>query len=617
VAQRLLMRELAEADYAAGDTRQVLAQLDIVMRSGDSVAVAEALHLTQHCLLGPEHAELRLALADRLLAVAASTGDQFDASLSLLWRATNLLLIGDSHADGALNLFRRALEQHPNQALTFVLSAIDVMLAIRAGDLQRVEELAERSATLGRDAGDPDVLGWYGAHLVTIRYFQGRGAELAPMLEELVASPDLSEPNDAFLGALATAAYMGGDSWTAASALGRLRRPSLSALRHNSIWLVTLFGAVLAANLLHRADVADEAYELLLPYADLPCTASFAITCMGSTHFPLGVAASTSGRWNQAIEHFQGAIVANEVLGHRPALVLSEAALAHALARVGDVESCERRMARAGAEATTLGMTPWLTRWRDSDPRPSKRVHCARDGSRWVLKNSDRCITVKDSLGMQYLVQLVTHPDIEITALELATRQTNQGAVARESTQPLLDSDAKRAYRNRIGALRERIEVAEVEGDQAGSQAARTEMDWLVAELGHATGLGGRNRGFPHDAERARTSVQKAIRRRSPGSLRRTPPSAHCSQAPSPRDSAAPTGQASADPDAGAGPVPRHGAPPSPPRADRTALPSSSQPLAGWHTNGTPTSRPFSERGSNPTGASTPFRTARPSLTSG
>jgi hypothetical protein len=216
-------------------------------------------------------------------------------------------------------------------------------------------------------------LGWYGAHLVTIRFFQGRGEELLPMLQELVASPELSEPNDAFLGALATAASMMGDSWTATSALRRLCRPNLVALRHNSLWLVTVFGAVLAARLLGDRDVAAEAYELLVPFAELPVTASFAITCMGSAHYPLAVAAATLERWDAAVDHFRQSMAANEALGHRPAHVLSEAGLGEALAVTGEAAESARCFARAQAAAAALAWTPGVPGGA-SPPRPHSRT---------------------------------------------------------------------------------------------------------------------------------------------------------------------------------------------------------------------------------------------------
>ena len=385
LAVRLRVRDAAERDYESGGTKAVLAALPEARRCGDRAALAEALHLAQHCLLGPKFTKLRSTLGEELLAVAAAADDPFEACRGLMWRATNLLLTGHPHADRALTLLRAALAEHRHLAMSYVVSAVDVMLAIRAGALERAEQLAEESASLGRQAGDLDVLGWYGAHLVTIRFFQGKGEELLPMLQELVASPELSEPNDAFLGALATAASMTGDSWTATSALRRLRRPNLAALRHNSLWLVTVFGAVLAARLLEDKDVAAEAYELLLPFAELPVTASFAITCMGSAQYPLAVAAATLERWDVAVNHFRQAMAANEALGHRPAHVLSEAGLGEALAVTGEAAESARCIARAQAAATALGMDAWCARWRQSaaPAQPDAKAQCVRHGAMW------------------------------------------------------------------------------------------------------------------------------------------------------------------------------------------------------------------------------------------
>ncbi len=515
LAVRLRVREAAERDYESGGTKAVLAALPEARRCGDRVAIAEALHLAQHCLLGPKFTELRITLGEELLAVAAAADDPFEACRGLMWRATNLLLAGHPHADRALALLRAALAEHRHLAMSYVVSAVDVMLAIRAGALERAEQLAEESASVGRQAGDLDVLGWYGAHLVTIRFFQGRGEELLSMLQELVASPELSEPNDAFLGALATAASMAGDSWAATSALRRLRRPNLAALRHNSIWLVTVFGAVLAAGLLGDREVAAEAYELLVPFAELPVTGSFAITCMGSAHYPLAVAAATLERWDVAVDHFRQSMVANEALGHRPAHVLSEAGLGEALAVTGESVESARRIAHAQAEAAALGMDAWCARWRQFAPpaQPDAKAQCVRYGAMWLLSAAGRSVTVGDSLGVRYLATLLSNPGAEISVLELVQQQPLVRTAADPAEQELLDEDARRAYRERITEIQQQIDEAESESDLIRAEAARSELDWLLSELGHATGLAGRSRAFPTDAERARSSVQKAIRR--------------------------------------------------------------------------------------------------------
>jgi hypothetical protein len=515
LAVRLRMRDVAERDYESGGTKAVLAALADARRCGDRATLAEALHLAQHCLLGPRFTELRLTLGEELLAVAAAADDPFDACRGLMWRATNLLLAGHPHADRALVLLRAALAEYRHLAMSYVVSAVSVMFAIRAGTFGLAEQLAEESASLGRQAGDPDVLGWYGAHLVTIRFFQGRSDELLPMLQELVASPELSEPNDAFLGALATVASMAGDSWTATSALRRLCRPNLAALRHNSIWLVTIFGAVLAARLLEDKDVAAEAYELLVPFAELPLTGSFAITCLGSVHYPLAVAAATLERWYVAVDHFRQSMAASEALGHRPAHVLSEAGLGEVLAVTSEAAESARCIARAEAAATALGMDAWCTRWAQFAPRaePYVRAQCVRHGAMWLLSAAGRSVTISDSLGVRYLAKLLSNPGAEIGALELVQQQSLDRTAADPAVQELLDEDARRAYRQRITELQQQIDEAESDSDLVRVEAARSELDWLLAELGHATGLSGRSRAFPTDAERARSSVQKAIRR--------------------------------------------------------------------------------------------------------
>jgi hypothetical protein len=80
----------------------VLAALDAARCGGDPVVLADALSLAHHCLLGPEHADRRLNLADELLAVAGLTGRTMDSVLGLLWRTVDLLLAADPHAQRSL-----------------------------------------------------------------------------------------------------------------------------------------------------------------------------------------------------------------------------------------------------------------------------------------------------------------------------------------------------------------------------------------------------------------------------------------------------------------------------------------------------------------------------------
>ena len=57
------------------------------------------------------------------------------------------------------------------------------------------------------------------------------------------------------------------------------------------------------------------------------------------------------------------------------------------------------------------------------------------------------------------------------------------------------------------------LDAADAAGDADRAERAQAELDRLLAELTAATGLAGRSRTFADDRERARTAVQKAIRR--------------------------------------------------------------------------------------------------------
>ncbi len=132
------------------------------------------------------------------------------------------------------------------------------MLAIRAGHLDDAESLVTICAKQGATAGDIDTEWWPGAQLVTIRWYQGRLAELLPMLHEGVNSPTLSAVDNSAVAALAVAAALAGDRRTAASSLAELRADGLARLPRSSSWLVTMNGVVEAAYLLDDADIAAE-----------------------------------------------------------------------------------------------------------------------------------------------------------------------------------------------------------------------------------------------------------------------------------------------------------------------------------------------------------------------
>jgi DNA-binding SARP family transcriptional activator len=359
LAVRLRTRLAAEGDYQAGESSRVLARLADARRHGDRQAIASALSLAHHCLLGPEHGSLRSDLAQELLLTAESTGRRSDRLMGLLWRTVDLFLDGDPHAERSLGDLTDTLRPRDHAAVGFVVRAIRVMLTIRAGDFDRAEQLAAECARLGEACGDGDAPIWFRAQLLAIRWFQGRAGELLPTVRQEAHSPALGPVDDSQFAALATIAAAEGDHRLATGALARLGRGDLTRVLSGSAWLVTLYAAVEAAAELRDAGTAATAYRLLHPHHRLPVIGGLGVVCFGSVEHPLGLASLTLGNAERAVEHLRPAVRDNLAVGHWPAACLSRYRLGQALAlrgRPGDEHEAATELAAARREAAQLGM---------------------------------------------------------------------------------------------------------------------------------------------------------------------------------------------------------------------------------------------------------------------
>ena len=79
-------------------------------------------------------------------------------------------------------------------------------------------------------------------------------------------------------------------------------------------------------------------------------------------------------------------------------------------------------------------------------------------------------------------------------------------------TAPILDQQAKAAYRARLRDLEEELAEATSWADPVRAAKARQERQFLADELAAAVGLGGRDRTAGSPAERARVSITKAVK---------------------------------------------------------------------------------------------------------
>jgi hypothetical protein len=129
-----------------------------------------------------------------------------------------------------------------------------------------------------------------------------------------------------------------------------------------------------------------------------------------------------------------------------------------------------------------------------------------------------------DLKGLRYIGLLLAAPGRDVHVLELAgaySAEPSSGAQADaeglrpsrlEGTEAMLDQRAKDAFRRRLAELGEELEEARSWNDPERAAKVEAEIDALTSELERSLGLGGRDRGMPSPAERARVSVTKAIK---------------------------------------------------------------------------------------------------------
>jgi tetratricopeptide (TPR) repeat protein len=165
-----------------------------------------------------------------------------------------------------------------------------------------------------------------------------------------------------------------------------------------------------------------------------------------------------------------------------------------------------------GAEATRL--------LRDLGLAPGAAVTATleRDGRFWTVRYGDAVVRLRDSKGIGYLAELLANPGEERHVFDLV--DLVEGVPAEPGMDrrrlgdagPHLDAQAKNAYRHRLEELRTAMDDADACGDQQRAERLQAEMDALVAELGRAMGLGGRDRRASSAAEKARLNVTRALR---------------------------------------------------------------------------------------------------------
>lgn len=150
--------------------------------------------------------------------------------------------------------------------------------------------------------------------------------------------------------------------------------------------------------------------------------------------------------------------------------------------------------------------------------------HFVRDGEDWTVGFDGTTVRLRHSKGLVYLARLLADPGRELHVADLAAATERPARLVGTGEDgldvraglgdagPILDDQAKRAYKQRLGDLQAERDDAAAAGDVERAARAEEEIDFLTRELAAAYGLGGRARTAGDTAERMRKAVTNRIK---------------------------------------------------------------------------------------------------------
>jgi tetratricopeptide (TPR) repeat protein len=556
---RLYARLATEFWFATSREQRVTFSQEAVRlarHTADQKTLGYCLQAHHLALWGSPHLEERLVTTAEILQLAEQTRDPELALHGYSRRIADLLEAGDLFAvDAAVAVHARLAEALRRPEYLWYTVVWKGMRTIMAGQFEEGERLAQQALVLGQQSQvshDDAVLG-FGIQLFTIRREQGRLPEMESALKGFIEQyPAISTLRCAL-------AYLHSEVGQEAEAHERfeeLARQGFTDLPQDMTFPLSL--AFLAHVCVFLGDTcrATQLYALLLPYAACNVVTSAAIAYNEPAAHSLGILAVLLEQWDEAQTHFAAAIAMNTRLGARPRLADAQYAYANLLLtrqQSGDREQAITFLDSALTTAQELGMTGLVEKIQglgvrdrgsveDKSTRPANDILSIvektqslipnvfrHEGDYWTITYRETSFRLSHIRGLDYIAQLLKHPNIEFYVLDLVSRaqktvsssaSVHSVALVEPSAhvsrlggaEVLLDAQAREAYKQRLRELREELEEAHSFNDLGRADKAQREIDFISSELTRGLGLRGRPRSVSSPAERARVNVVKGIK---------------------------------------------------------------------------------------------------------
>jgi tetratricopeptide (TPR) repeat protein len=489
-------------------TRLIKEAVAIARRVGDENALLSALHNAAGTFPTQLTARERFALYAETVKLAETTGTIGKIAPLLSWHVVSWLeLFEPEQAMLAVDRCERLLAPYTRPHYRWRVPLMRALLLATAGRFQEAERMAQESIAISRAHGVQEGMAMYAIYASSVAYLRGDDVGLQAIYSDIEDSLRALPLFEIFASI-----------WEAP--LGRTEAVRRAFERFEQIDAKMVPGAPMLGWPCARAGLTDYAESFFQLSLTIPKTIELAFApggfgLMGPICWMQGQLAQLSGRSELALQHFAKAAQLASSLKSPPLVAQIELSWAEALAAHDPQAAAEHaQLALRAAQSVGLEVTAKraarLLEVHTAKEVPSagavRQVSLLREGDVWLLQTDHIKLRLSHSKGLAYLETLLLAPYRPVHALELA------GVDEQSDGGPMLDEQARRAYRARAATLQQELEEATAFNDLGRSERLQRELDAIGDELSRAFGISGKARSQSSTAERARINVQRRLR---------------------------------------------------------------------------------------------------------
>jgi class 3 adenylate cyclase/sugar phosphate isomerase/epimerase len=362
-----LLGALAMLTYFISTPEQRLAAtqeaLEMARRVGDESALVLALNARHQALFELDYIELRLEVAPEQLHLAEKAGLKDAVFSAHLWLLVDHLEAGNIPAMYAeIEQLSRLAEELRQPSHLWNAALVRAAQAIREGRFEDGEKMAQQALAVGQRSEAQNAMQMYAIQVFALRREQGRAQELEPALRGFVEQYPLVPAWRTGL------AYLYSELEREAEAREQfefMAADNFAALPNDVNWSAGAALLTEACAFLGDAERAAVLYDRMLPHATRWINVGVAADTLGCFSRPLGLLATTLGRWADAERHFQYALDVHARMGVPTWLAWTHYSYAEMLHRrhgEGDREKAMQQVNSALDIAQKLGMKALVER---------------------------------------------------------------------------------------------------------------------------------------------------------------------------------------------------------------------------------------------------------------